>query len=104
MEYEVIISDLAQTQLEEHLHYIVYELKNEQAAQSVLADFNKTRDTLERVAGSLKESENDRLRELGYKVIHLEKHRYVMVYRVVGSVAMVQGVYHELQDYANLLR
>jgi cell fate (sporulation/competence/biofilm development) regulator YlbF (YheA/YmcA/DUF963 family) len=104
MEYEVIISDLAQAQLDEYLHYIVYELKNEQAAKSVLEDFHKTRITLERVAGSLKESENDRLRELGYKVIHLEKHRYVMVYRVVGRTAMVEGVYHELQDYVNLLR
>jgi plasmid stabilization system protein ParE len=103
MDYEVIISELAQTQIDEYLYYLAYVKKNEQAARSVWEDFKKTRAQLSRVAGSIKDSDNEILRRHGYKIIHLEKHKYIMVYRVIGKTAFVEAVYHESQDYVNLL-
>jgi hypothetical protein len=39
-----------------------------------------------------------------YELKNEQAARSVLVYRIVGSIAMVEGVYHELQDYGNLLR
>jgi plasmid stabilization system protein ParE len=103
MDYEVIISEFARAQIDEYLYYLAFNKKNEQAVRSVWEDFNKTSERLSRVAGSLKESDNEILRRHGYKIIHLEKHRYIMIFRVIGKVAFVEAVYHETQDFAKLL-
>lgn len=99
MDYEVIISDKAQTQLDRFVYYIIAELGNEQAASSVLDDAEETKIKLSRLAGSIKLCDNPKLRELGYRIIRFRYHRYLMVYRIDGSTVYVEGIYHELQDY-----
>ena len=44
---------------------------------------------------------SDRLRELGLRKISFAKHRYLLVYRVAGNRVIIEGIYHELQDYEN---
>lgn len=104
MDYEVIISELAEAQLDRIVSYILSELKNEQAAVSVLDDAERTKQHLSRVAGSLKLCNHSKLRELGYRVIHFKYHQYIMAYRIDGDKAYVEGIYHDLQDYENILR
>ena len=29
------------------------------------------------------------------------RHRYLLVYRVIGSKVIIEGIYHELLDYEN---
>jgi plasmid stabilization system protein ParE len=103
MDYKVIISEFAKQQIDEYLYYLAYVKKNEQAVRSVWEDFQKTSVRLGIVAGSIKDSDNDILKRLRYKIIHLEKHKYIMVFRVIGRTAFVEAVYHESQDYINLL-
>lgn len=103
MVYEVMISDKAQLQLDQFIFYILVELGNEQAARSVLEDAERTKTKLSRAAGSLRLCENARLRELGYRIIHFEHHRYLMVYRINRDKVYVEGIYHELQDYENYI-
>ena len=52
-------------------------------------------------AGSLKDCENPKLRERGYKRINFISHRYFILYRVEGSKAIIDSIFHELQDYEN---
>jgi len=40
---------------------------------------------------------------LGFHKIHLKKHRYLLVYRVKDEKVIVEGMYHELQDYENTI-
>lgn len=46
---------------------------------------------------------NVELSELAEKqyLISFAKHRYLLVYRVTGSRVIIEGIYHELQDYEN---
>lgn len=67
-------------------------------------DFERTKQNLERVAGSLKICENPRLKELGYKRINFTSHNYFMLYRIKGNVAVVDNIFHELQDYENKIK
>ncbi len=101
MDYNVLISDKAQAQLDKFIYYILVELGNEQAAIRVLEDAEETKVRLSRTAGSLKLCDNEKLRVLGYRMIHFGRHRYFMLYRIDGNTAYVEGIYHELQDYGN---
>lgn len=103
MDYNVIISDLAQAQLDHIISYILLTLKNEQAAQSILDDAQNTQLRLSHVAGSLKLCDNPRLRALDYRVIHFNRHQYVMIYRIVNAEVYGEGIYHSLQDYESIL-
>lgn len=41
------------------------------------------------------------LRTNGYRVVHFMRHRYLMLYRIEGTTAYVDAIYHQLQDYEN---
>jgi len=100
--YEVIISPKALSLLDGYIDYIQYKLKNEQAAEAVWQDAVETEAELEKAAGSLNYCTKPILRELGYRSILFRRHRYVMLYRIEGRKAYVDGVYHLLQDYEKL--
>ena len=104
MDYEVILSHTASAQAERILDYIFYELKNPQAMQSVETDMKETAERLSHTAGSLKLCDDKKLREKGYRTIHFKYHRYFMLYKIVEKQAYVVGIYHDLQDYENVLR
>ncbi|MCM1536361.1 MAG: type II toxin-antitoxin system RelE/ParE family toxin [Clostridium sp.] len=104
MDYNVIISDFAEAQLDRIIYHVLYRLKNAQAAQGILSDFKNTKEKLSRVAGSLKLCDDPHLQASGYRIIHLAQHQYFMVYRVENNMAYVEGIYHDLQDYENLLQ
>lgn len=104
MEYEVILSTRAQEHFREIIDYLLYKLQNRQAAVSVADDFDDTIVRLSHVAGSLKLCDDSLLRAQGYRTIHFRKHRYLMVYTIDGDKVCVEGIYHDLQDYENILR
>ncbi len=84
MSYKVELSELASMQYDKFLKYIYFVLKNPQADH-----FGCCR--------------SERLSKLGFHKIHLKKHRYLLVYRVKSDKVIVEGMYHELQDYENTI-
>ena len=38
---------------------------------------------------------------MDYEVINFISHRYFILYRVEGSKAIIDNIFHELQDYEN---
>ena len=103
-EYKVVITRGAKAQLAQILRYIRQDLGNEQAAQSVKEDMTETKARLFRVASSLKLCDDPELYALGYRTIHLKSHRYFMLYKIIDDIVRVDGIYHDLQDYENILR
>ena len=99
--FDVFISPKALEQLTSYVDYIHYTLLNPIAAESVWKDAMDTRDQLAAAAGSLKYCDHPELRQLGYRIIGFKRHRYVMLYRVEGKTAYVDGIYHQMQDYEN---
>ncbi len=101
MQFNVEFSELAERQYDEILSYIANELKNHQALKNVIDDFDETIAKLEQMADSHGYCNSDRLKEMGLHKIRFAKHRYLFVYRVNKSQVIIEGMYHEMQDYEN---
>lgn len=99
MDYDVVVTEDAEEDLDNFIKYLLFEIKNEQAAINLLEDFEKTSRNLSYMAGSLADCSNPNLKEMGYKRINFRKHRYFMLYRVKDNKAIVDKIFHELQDY-----
>ena len=104
MDYKIRVTIDAQEDLDRFIRYLLIEKQSDQAARNVLNDFDETIDNLRSVAGSLEQCKNPRLRKLGYYRINFLKHRYFMLYRIVGDVVFVDNIFHELQDYENKMK
>lgn len=101
MDYEVLVTPEAEEELNQYIQYLIFEKKNKQAAKNVLDDFEETVGKLSRVADSLKLCDNSKLKKLGYCRINFRRHRYFLLYRIEENTAIVDAVFHELQDYEN---
>ena len=97
--FNVVITEHALEQLENYIDYLQYTLLNEQAAYSVARDAEETIERLETLAGSLGFCKDPHLRSKGFRTIKLTKHKYVMIYRTENNTAIVEAVYHQMQDY-----
>ena len=64
MDYEVVVTPDAESDMNAFLDYLFYSKQNVQA-------------------------------------VHLHRHRYFMMYRLEGETAIVDRVFHDLQDYRN---
>ncbi|MCM1267836.1 MAG: type II toxin-antitoxin system RelE/ParE family toxin [Bacteroidales bacterium] len=103
MQYKVEISDLANRQYDKFVDYIYNVLMNPQAAVNLMQDFDDTIEMLERQADSLGYCNSERLRKLGFHKVHFKRHKYLLVYRIKGKIVIIEGMYHELQDYENVI-
>lgn len=101
MDYKVNLMQSAEEDLNNFVAYLLFEKKNKQATKNLLDDFERTKESLSYVAGSLRLCENPRLKELGYRRINFLSHRYFMLYRVEGNMVFIDSIFHELQDYEN---
>lgn len=99
MEYKIVLTRRAQLDFRNITHYLLYELKSEQAAISVTNDMEKTIERLSYTAGGLKLCEDPQLRDLGYRTIYFKLHNYFILYRIQDGVVYVDAIYHDLQDY-----
>lgn len=99
MDYEVVITNDAEADLDNFIRYLLFEKQNPQAAQNVLNDYDATIKHLRQVAGSLKLCEHPKLRQLEYRRINFLNHKYFMLYRIVNHVVFIDNIFHELQDY-----
>jgi hypothetical protein len=68
-----------------------------------MEDYDATIEMLETSAGSFGYCSSERLKLLGFHKIHFRKHRYLLVYRIFDDEVIVEGMYHELQDYENAI-
>ncbi len=101
MQFNVEISELAEIQYDNILSYISNVLNNPQALENVINDFDDTIAKLEKGADIFSFCNSKRLKEMGLHKIKLAKHRYLLVYRIVDKNVIIEGMYHELQDYEN---
>lgn len=102
-DFKVVLTNNAELCAQNILDYIYYDLKNTQAALSVEQDMKDTITSLSHIAGSLKLCNDPDLKSLGYRTIHFKRHRYFMLYKIIDKCAYVIGIYHDLQDYENIL-
>lgn len=102
--WKVLATDDVEEDLSEFVQYLLFEKMSKQAADAVLEDYDETLDELERVVGSLKPVDNPRLAKQGYRRINFKRHGYYFLYRIEDDTAIVDAMYHELQDPNNVMR
>ncbi len=100
--FRIHITPNARHLLNRYIDYIQYTLLDEQGADAVLLDALETIDILEMVADSITYCESKELRNLGYHKILFQRHKYVMIYKIVEDVVSIDAIYHQLQDYEKL--
>lgn len=101
MRYEVIVTPDAGKDWDNYLSYLDKVKKNPQAVMNLNNDLEDAVYTLETMAGSLKYDDDPDIAAMGYRRIHLKKHRYFMLYRLEDDTAFVDRIFHDLQDYKN---
>ena len=101
MRFHVELSELAEKQYDHILSYVLNVLKNPQALQNIMDEFDNTIETLENQADTFGYCKSKRLKEMALHKIGFTKHRYLFVYRIQGDQVIIEGMYHELQDYEN---
>ena len=104
MAYKVKMTERAREQLDSFVRYLLIELKNEQAALSLLEDASDAEESLSYVAGSIPFCGDPDLIKREIRKFRFAKHRYIWLYRIEGDTAFVMAMYHELQDYENTFR
>ena len=62
MEYKVVITSDAEEDLEGFIRYLLFEKRSEQTVTNLLNDFEVTKRSLSRTAGSLKLCDNPKLK------------------------------------------
>ena len=97
--YEVRVTPEAKHLVREHLLYLLLEIQNEQAYDAVKEDYFNTLNRLTNIAGAIGDHPNKKLRERNIRMILFEKHNYLLLFRVKGSVAEVLGMFHESEQY-----
>lgn len=102
MSYKVIIMPPAKRRLNMYVFYTIETLGNRQAAKAILADARETKKRLSMTADSLKICDNPILAKHGYRKIKFAKHKFVMLYRIQDDTVIVDGMFHELQDYEGI--
>lgn len=85
MEFKVVLTSRVQMDFKNITHHLLYELRSEQAAISVINDMEHTIERLSYMAGGLKLCDDPRLRDLGYRTIHFKRHNYFMLYRIMKN-------------------
>lgn len=103
MSFKIELSALAIEQYDNFLFYIYDTLKNPQAAFNLMQDFDDTIDILKLQATGFGYCMCERLKRLELRKIHLLRHKYLLVYRIKQDKVVIEGMYHELQDYENAI-
>jgi len=100
--WKVVVTDDVQDDLDNFVYYLLVEKLNRQAAKAVLDDYDETIEELSKVAGTLKPLDD---LELGdYRKIRLRRHNYFLLYRLCGDTAIVDRMFHDLQDIDGLMK
>ena len=103
MQFNVEISELAEEQYDNILDYLANVKKNPQAVNGVIDDFDYAVEQLAKAADTFGYCQDERLKTMEFHKLHFKSHRYLVVYRINGDRVIIEGMYHELQDYENAI-
>lgn len=103
MDYKLIITERAEELLDGLVQYLLYRVKNEQAAIHLLDSVAHLYDRLEDNPFQFPECRDEYLSYLGYREAVLSDMNYLVIFKVEEETVYVLGVFHELEHYKNKL-
>ena len=103
LNYKVIITKEAYSDLRNCISYLINVKCNQQAAENLLNDYDETVERLKTAAGSLKMCESPNMKARKLHRINFLHHNYFMLYLLEGQEVYVTNVFHALEDAENKL-
>ena len=103
MGYRLIITDRAEELLEGLVNYLLYKIKNQQAAIHLLDNIERLYDRLEENPFQFPSSMDPYLVHRGYREAVIPDMNYVLIFKIEDTNVYVSGVFHQLEQYKRKL-
>lgn len=103
MAYKLIVTEHADELLDNILYYLIYQLKNEQAAIHLLDEMNNIYDRLEENPLQFPFSRDAYLANNAYHEAVIGQMNYTIVFSVRANVVNIVGIFHQLENYRKKL-
>lgn len=104
MDYKVIFTENTMEDMDSIVEYLLFHLRNKQAACHFIDSVENGKFVLSNSAESFQLCLNPRLQSLGYRRFNLDKTKYFLLYRTENSTVFMDGIYHQFQDYENKIK
>lgn len=103
MDYKLVISEYADELLDNLVYYLLYCLKNEQAAKHLLDGIESIYDRLETNPFQFPLSGDVYLANKGYHEAVVPQMDYIVIFDVREENVNVAGIFHQLENYQSKL-
>ena len=103
MAYKLVISEHADELLDNLVYYLLYRLKNEQAAKHLLDGIDGIYDRLEINPFQFPLSRDAYLANKGYHEAVVPQMDYMVIFDLRENTVNVVGVFHQSENYQNKL-
>lgn len=103
MAYKLIITEHADKLLDNILHYLIYQLKNEQAAKHLLNEINNIYNRLEDNPLQFSLSRDGYLAKKGYHEAVTQQMNYIIIFSINLNIVNIVGIFHQLENYQKKL-
>lgn len=103
MAYKLVVTEHADELLDNILHYLLYQLKNEQAAKHLLNEIDNIYNRLEENPLQFPISRDTYLANKGYREAVIGQMNYTIVFSVKTDIVNIVGIFHQLENYQKKL-
>lgn len=103
MVYRVLVTEHADELLDQHMYYLLYKLKNEQAARHLLKEIENVYGRLEENPLQFPLSRDTFLANKGYHEAMVPQMEYLVVFNIKADNVYVVGIFHQSENYRRKL-
>lgn len=103
MAYKLVVTEHADELLDNILHYLFYQLKNEQAAKHLLDEIDNIYNRLEENPLQFPISRDTYLTNKGYREAVIGQMNYTIVFSIKTDIVYIVGIFHQLENYQKKL-
>ena len=99
MAYNLVVTEHAEELLDKLVYYLIYQLKNEQAAKHLLDSIDSIYDRLEVNPRQFPISHDAYLAQKGYHEAIVSSMNYVVIFAIKSDSVNVIGIFHQSESY-----
>ncbi|MCD8380470.1 MAG: type II toxin-antitoxin system RelE/ParE family toxin [Lachnospiraceae bacterium] len=103
MAYKLIVSEYADELLDHIISYLLFHLKNRQAAEHLLNGIDHVYSRLEENPFQFPPCRDTYLAEKGYHEAIVPQMNYLIIFRISAHTVRIAGIFHQLEAYENKL-
>ena len=99
MAYKLVITERAEQLLDRLVYYLLFQIKNEQAAAHLLDEVSSIYERIEENPFQFPECRDAYLKSKQYREAASLEMNYVVIYKIEDDTVYVLGVFHGLENY-----